>query len=134
MNNKEFGNKIRIFRFKNGITQQKFSIVCGIHQTTLSHIEQGIATKGVIKKHNDKILSIIEKDNNDCYIKGNFIILKNIKTKQYSEIGVDQIKNEKEMLNMVFHLSTKIWVTTEHIYKFINLYNKELKGRVNENL
>lgn len=36
-------------------------------------------------------------------------------------IHIDRIKTPKEILNFVSHLSLKNWVTTEHIYMFIEL-------------
>ncbi len=48
-NNKEIGNKIKVFRVKQGLTQDPLARKCDILYTTLTKIESNVITKPSIQ-------------------------------------------------------------------------------------
>lgn len=64
-------------------------------------------------------------------VSNGYIELKIRENDQYPyEIKLDRINNKEDMLEWVYHLSGKQWITTEHIYLFIKQISKHLNINV----
>ena len=54
-------------------------------------------------------------------IKGKYFVWKhNLNSSPY-EFHVDRCQNSEQVLSWIHHMTEKTWVTTSHIYQFVNL-------------